>query len=124
MSQCTLRPQAAYVRLSVSRLTQYVLHARHIGSQQTSDNHLSALLDRYALAQDTLEGVLEMAGRLHLNCLTQRCQDVLAHSDFQLTTGQSTADTHSVVKWAHVAQKHHLLVSLLSRLQPVLQSNR
>ncbi|KAL0025128.1 hypothetical protein WJX77_001688 [Trebouxia sp. C0004] len=50
-----------------------------------------------------------MAQRLHLNCLTQKCEDMLAQEDFQLTTGRSTTDSHSVVKWAHIAQKHHLL---------------
>ena len=61
--------------------------------------------------QDTFASVLDMAQRLHLNCLTQKCEDMLAQEDFQLTTGRSTTDSHSVVKWAHEAQKHHLLVS-------------
>jgi len=62
-------------------------------------------------AQDTFANVLDMAQRLHLNCLTQKCEDMLAQEDFQLTTGRSTTDSHSVVKWAHTAQKHHLLVN-------------
>ncbi|KAA6427683.1 MAG: hypothetical protein FRX49_02346 [Trebouxia sp. A1-2] len=50
-----------------------------------------------------------MAQRLHLNCLTQKCENMLAQEDFQLTTGRSTTDSHSVVKWAYLAQIHHLL---------------
>ncbi|DBA97387.1 TPA: hypothetical protein ACH3X1_015114 [Trebouxia sp. C0004] len=61
------------------------------------------------LNADTFASVLDMAQRLHLNCLTQKCEDMLAQEDFQLTTGRSTTDSHSVVKWAHIAQKHHLL---------------
>lgn len=61
------------------------------------------------LNADTFASVLDMAQRLHLNCLTQKCEDLLAREDFQLTTGRSTTDSHSVVKWAHTAQKHHLL---------------
>lgn len=62
--------------------------------------------------QDTFASVLDMAQRLHLNCLTQKCENMLAQEDFQLTTGRSTTDSHSVVKWAYLAQIHHLLVSL------------
>lgn len=60
--------------------------------------------------QETFESVLELASRLHLNCLTQKCEEMLASSDFVLTAGSSDTDRHSVVRWAHVAQKHHLLV--------------
>lgn len=62
-------------------------------------------------AQDTFASVLDMAQRLRLKCLTQKYEDMLAQEDFQLTTGRSTTDSHSVVKWAYTAQKHHLLVS-------------
>ena len=60
--------------------------------------------------QETFESVLELASRLHLNCLTQKCEEMLASSDFELTAGSSDTDRHSVVRWAHVAQKHHLVV--------------
>lgn len=60
--------------------------------------------------QETFESVLELASRLHLNCLTQKCEEMLAASDFELTAGSSDTDRHSVVRWAHVAQKHHLVV--------------
>ncbi|DBA77327.1 TPA: hypothetical protein ACH3X2_000848 [Trebouxia sp. C0005] len=61
------------------------------------------------LNADTFASVLDMAQRLHLNCLTQKCENMLAQEDFQLTTGRSTTDSHSVVKWAYLAQIHHLL---------------
>lgn len=35
---------------------------------------------------------------------------MLASTDFELTTGSSETDLHSVVRWAHIAQKHHLVV--------------
>ena len=64
---------------------------------------------RFAL-QNTFGDVLDLAKRLHLNCLTQKCEDILSREDFELTTGRSTTDTHSVVRWAHIAQKYHLVV--------------
>lgn len=60
--------------------------------------------------QETFESVLELASRLHLNCLTQKCEEMLASSEFVLTAGSSETDRHSVVRWAHIAQKHHLVV--------------
>ena len=60
--------------------------------------------------QETFENVLELASKLHLNCLTQKCEEMLASSEFELTTGSSETDCHSVVRWAHIAQKHHLVV--------------
>lgn len=62
-----------------------------------------------ALNANTFGDVLDLAKRLHLNCLTQKCEDILAREDFELTTGRSTTDTHSVVRWAHIAQKYHLV---------------
>lgn len=56
--------------------------------------------------------MLELAARLDLNCLTQKCEDTLASNEFELTTGNSQLDSHSVVRWAYIAQKHHLLVRL------------
>ncbi len=77
-----------------------MLRTRYIAS---TESHLPA--------QDTFANVLDMAQRLHLNCLTQKCEDMLAQEDFQLTTGRSTTDSHSVVKWAYYSQKYHLLVN-------------
>ena len=64
--------------------------------------------------QDTFESVLELADRMHLNCLTQKCEDMLVDDSFELSTGTSATDCHSVVRWAHLAQKFHLVV----RAQP------
>ena len=58
--------------------------------------------------------MLELAARLDLNCLTQKCEETLASNEFELTTGNSQLDSHSVVRWAYIAQKHHLLVRGLS----------
>ena len=66
------------------------------------------------LMQDTFERVLELADRMCLNCLTQKCEDMLVDDSFELSTGTSATDWHSVVRWAHVAQKFHLVV----RAQP------
>ena len=66
--------------------------------------------------QETFESVLELASRLHLNCLTQKCEDMLASTEFELTTGSSETDLHSVVRWAHIAQKHHLVVCCPNKL--------
>jgi hypothetical protein len=79
-----------------------MLHTRCV-AYISSESHIST--------QDTFASVLDMAQRLHLNCLTQKCEDMLAQEDFQLTTGRSTTDSHSVVKWAHISQKYHLLVN-------------
>ena len=54
---------------------------------------------------------------MHLNCLTQKCEDMLTDDGFQLTTGSSATDCHSVLRWAHIAQKYHLVVR-----KPALQS--
>ena len=67
------------------------------------------------MLQETFESVLELASRLHLNCLTQKCEEMLASSEFELTAGSSETDRHSVVRWAHVAQKHHLVVRGMDR---------
>ena len=73
--------------------------------------------------QETLEGVLDMADRLHLNCLTQKCEDMLSQEAFEITTGQSTTDNHSVVRWAYLAQKYHLVVCLQPVYCQVCSSN-
>ena len=66
--------------------------------------------DSERLSQDTLPSVLDLADKMHLNCLTQKCEDMLTDDDFQLTTGSSATDCHSVLRWAHIAQKYHLVV--------------
>ncbi|KAL3133205.1 hypothetical protein ABBQ38_007094 [Trebouxia sp. C0009 RCD-2024] len=88
-------------------------------SISTADRHRAALYSdaseqfhlplSVVLNVETFENVLELASRLHLNCLTQKCEDMLASTDFELTTGSSETDLHSVVRWAHIAQKHHLV---------------
>ena len=62
--------------------------------------------------QDTFPSVLDLADKMHLNCLTQKCEDLLTDDDFELTTGSSATDCHSVVRWAHLAQKYYLVVRL------------
>ena len=70
----------------------------------------STAVSVFDILQETFESVLDLASRLHLNCLTQKCEEMLASSEFELTPGSSETDCHSVVRWAHVAQKHHLVV--------------
>ncbi|KAL0055247.1 hypothetical protein WJX82_009438 [Trebouxia sp. C0006] len=63
-------------------------------STYTFTNEDLARAAAYSTAADTIYGPISVT---------------LNAEDFQLTTGRSTTDSHSVVKWAHTAQKHHLL---------------